>query len=265
VSTTFIARRYNKLLKKRYEKIRQVNVSLNTTVQENINGVRVVRSFATEKEEMERFKKKNIAFRDTYVEMAKTTSKYSMIFTLLGEMVGLLSMIIAIAIALNGQMSMGEFATYMTYCISINSGIIAIARIVGGIQNGVIRTNRYFDFADREEPVRDKENAKSVSAKPHISFESVSMKFPNNLALDKVDIDIPYGKKVGIMGETGSGKSVVMKLMCRLYDVTDGRILIDGEDLKNYKLDDVRRSFSFVAQDVFLFSDTIANNIALYD
>ena len=263
--TMLIARGYHKLLKDKYEKIRQANVALNTTVQENINGVRVVRSFSTEKEEIERFEQKNVGFRDAYVEMAKTTSKYSMIFTLLGEAVGLLSMIVAILIAFYGELSVGEFATYMSYCLQINGRIISIATFVGGIQNGVIRANRYFEFADRDEPVSEVKDAKPVPEKPHITFKGVSMRFPNNLALNNVDIDIPYGKKVGIMGETGSGKSVVMKLMCRLYDATDGQILIDGEDLRNYKLEEVRERFSFVMQDVFLFSDTVAGNIAFYD
>ena len=83
--------------------------------------------------------------------------------------------------------------------------------------------------------------------------------------LKKIDIDLPYGKKVGIMGRTGCGKSVIMRLMNRFYDCTSGSITVDGKDISEYKLDDVRRSTSFVSQDVFLFSETVANNIAFYD
>lgn len=267
IITAIIVRGYNKILQKKYNIIRQGNVELSTYIQENINGVRVVRCFATEANEMKRFEKRNAAFRDNYVDLARTTAKYSMIFTILGESVGILSIILGIWFAVNGNLSVGEFATFTSYCFTINGCIIQMAGQIGNIQNGVVCANRYFEFADRPDAVVDIENPLPVPQKPSISFKNVSMKFGDDgqAALEDINLEIPYGKRLGIMGKTGSGKSVFMKLLNRLYDCTGGEIQLDGVNIKNMPVNEVRRRFSYVMQDVFLFSDSVASNIALYD
>ena len=218
--TAVIVRGYNKILQKKYNKIRQGNVELSTYIQENINGVRVIRCFGTEADEMKRFEKRNAAFRDNYVDLARTSSKYSMIFTFLGETVSIMSIILGIFLSVNGNLSVGEFATFTSYCFTINSNIVFMAGQIGNIQNSVVCAKRYFEFADRPEAVADKENPLPVPDKPAISFKNVSMSFDDGQkALDGINLEIPYGSRVGIMGKTGSGKSVLMKLLnrCLLY------------------------------------------------
>lgn len=264
--TAVIVRGYNKILQKKYNKIRQGNVELSTYIQENINGVRIIRCFATEADETKRFEKRNAAFRDNYVDLARTSAKYSMIFTFLGETVSIMSIILGIFLSVKGNLSVGEFATFTSYCFTINSNIVFMAGQIGNIQNSVVCAKRYFEFADRPEAVVDKENPLPVPEKPTISFKNVSMSFDDGQkALDQINLEIPYGRRVGIMGKTGSGKSVLMKLMTRLYDCTEGEILLDGVNIKDMSVDEVRRKYSFVMQDVFLFSESVANNIALYD
>lgn len=267
VITAAIVRRYNRVLRKKYDNIRRGNVELNTYIQENINGVRVIRAYATEEDERKRFLKRNATFRDNYIDLAKTSAKYGVIFNVIGESVSILSLILGIVLAATGHLSIGEFATFTSYCFTINSNIINISGYIGNIQNGVVCANRFFEFSDRPLEVVDAPDPKPVPEKPDISLDNVSMRFGADgmYALKDVTVDIPYGKRVGIMGKTGSGKSVFMKLLMRYYDCTDGSISLGDTNIKDMPVEDVRRKFSFVMQDVFLFSDTVSGNIALYD
>ena len=266
IVTAVLVRGYNKTLQKKYNVIRQGNVELSSYVQENINGVRVIRAYATENDEIKRFSKYNDAFMNNYVDLARTTSKYTMIFTVLGELVGILSIIAGIILATRGYLSVGEFATFTSYCFTINGCIVRIAGQIGNIQNGVVCAKRFFEFADRPLPVDKPANPVPVPEKPDITMKNVSMRFGSDEErLKNVNVEIPYGKRVGIMGKTGSGKSVFMKLLTRLYDCTAGEVALDGIDVKKFDPDELRDRFSVVSQDVFLFSESVRNNIALYD
>ncbi len=265
VTMAILSKWYKSVLRKRYDEIRRSTARLNTCIQENINGVRVVRSFATEHLEMEKFERNNDDFMSNYVRLAKTTSKYSMLFTFMAELVRILSIILGIWLAVKGKLSVGEFATFTTYCFSINMMIVRVTGILGNFQQSVVSARRYFEFIEQPDAVSDPAEPKPTPSEPHIEFKNVTMSFDGQLALKNVDIDIPYGKRVGIMGKTGAGKSVIMKLLNRLYDVSEGEILMNGVNIKDMAVDEVRRSYGYVMQDVFLFSESVSNNIALYD
>lgn len=266
VVTLFLSVKYNKALRKCYSDIRAGNVDLNTCIQENINGVRIIRSFATEDNEMRKFEKKNIRFRDNYINLTRTSAKYHMFFRLIGYAMSVSSMIIGIILAINGEITVGQFTTFTTYVNTLNGHMISIASEIGIIQNCMIAGRRLFGFLDTPDGIDHEREKLDMPAKPDYKFESVVMNFNGKTdALSGVDIDLPYGKKLGIMGKTGCGKSVMMRLINRFYDCTSGKITVDGHDISEYKLEDVRRATSFVSQDVFLFSETVANNIAFYD
>ena len=266
VVTFFVSLKFKKELVKRYSDIREGNVDLNTCIQENINGVRIVRSFATEDEEMAKFEKKNARFRDNYVNLTKTAAKYHMYFRLIGYAMSVSAMIVGIILAVDGRISVGQFTTFTTYVGLLNGNMITIASEIGNIQNCMVAGKRLFAFMDASDGFDHSRETLDMPEKPNYRFSDVTMNFNGKTdVLKSVDIDLPYGKKVGIMGRTGCGKSVIMRLMNRFYDCTSGSITVDGKDISEYKLDDVRRSTSFVSQDVFLFSETVANNIAFYD
>ncbi len=265
VVTLFLSISYNKAIKKCYQDIRDGNVDLNSCIQENINGVRIIRSFASEKYEMNKFEKKNAKFRDNYVNLTKVSAKYHMMFGLNGHAMAVGSMILGIILAVRGDITVGQFTTFTTYVGALNGRIISIAGNVGMIQNCIIAGRRLFGFMETDDGIDHKSEALDMPACPHYHFSSVDMNFSGQNVLDGIELDLPYGKKVGLMGKTGCGKSVLMRLMNRFYDCTGGSITIDGHDISEYKLEDVRRTTSFVSQDVFLFSETVANNIAFYD
>ncbi len=265
--TGALVRNYNKVLRKKYNIIRQGTAELSSYVQENINGVRIIRAYATEKDEIKRFQGYNNAFMNNYVELSKVTSKYTMLFTIMGEIVSMMTIIVGIILASYEYLSVGEFATFTSYCSIININIVQIASYIGSIQNSVICAKRYFEFVDKPLPVENPAEPKVVPTKPDITLKNVSMRFNEGEEnrLGNISVSIPYGTRVGIMGKTGSGKSVFMKLLTRLYDCTSGEVDLGGINVKDFDPNELRRAFSVVTQDVFLFSESIKNNISLYD
>ncbi len=262
----FIAREFNKRTRKKFAQIREANVDLSTCIQENINGVRVVRSFATESDEIKKFDKKSQHFRDKHVEISKLHGKFGMFFTFIGLAVNIASIIMSVLLAnLGGGMTFGEFQVFFTNASGINVQIIGLAGLVGHLQNAVICGNRQLNFIDEPLGIDNIENPAKVSEKPSVEFKDVTLVLRGRKVLDGINFSIPYGSKVGIMGKTGSGKTLIMKLMNRFYDVNEGALLIDGKNMKEYDVESVRGMNSYVMQDVFLFSDTLNSNIAYFD
>ena len=265
-ASALVSVRYRRILRVKYDNIRRGNVELNTFVQENINGVRIVRAFATENEELKKFTQKNKKFKDNYIDLAKATAKYSMIFSIMGETLKLACLGVGIALSLNGLLSVGQFAIFVNYCTQIRVDIFMLTSQLGNIQNCSVCAERFLEFAERDEELKEPKQPLEMVDSPTIEFRNVGMSFEREkYALKNVSFTLPYGKKLGIMGETGSGKSIIMKLLNRLYDCTEGTITLNGNNLKDYRIDDVRKNYSYVAQDVFLFSESLINNIKFYD
>lgn len=257
--------RYTRKLRRLYSNIRERAVNLNTMISENINGVRIIRAFSSEDVELAKFDKVNEAYRDAYVAHAKTVASYQALFNFLGQAVNIASITIGVILAVNGKMSVGEFSTFLTYVGMINPALINIVNYIGVIQNMMICGNRMFTFLNTANVIEDKEGAVPISGNPDITLRNVSVCLDDNEQIHNIDLDLPYGKKLGIMGKTGAGKSVLIKTLPRLFEATGGEVRINGNLIKSYRVEDVRRLFSIVFQDVFLFSDTVESNIALYD
>jgi ATP-binding cassette subfamily B protein len=266
IAAFFTAKEFNKRTRKKFDEIRSSNASLNTCIQENINGVRVVRSFATESDEMEKFDKKSTNFRDKHVELAKLQGKFSVLFSVIGLTVNLLSIVLGVLVAnLGGGMTVGEFNLFITNASMINMQIIMLANMVGHLQNALVGGNRQLDFIDEPLAIDNVSNPAKVGEKPNLEFKDVSLTLRGRKVLDGISFSIPYGSKVGIMGKTGSGKTLIMKVMNRFYDTSEGEFLIDGKNVKEYDVESVRGMNSYVIQDVFLFSETLNSNIAYFD
>lgn len=256
---------YIKKLRQHYNEIRTASIDLNSCVQENINGVRIVRAFASEEVEVNKFTKKNNKFTKNFISQSKTQGIFNIWFNGLGQAVNFGSIIIGVVLASKGTISLGEFTTFAAYVGMINGPLIAVANHLGIVQNAMICGNRMFTFLNTSNFISDPENPKEIPQEPNLSMQNVSIKLDENEELIDVSVDIPFGKKLGIMGETGAGKSVMLKALARFFETTKGQTMLDGENIKNYKVEEVRRLFGYVMQEVFLFSNTIDANIALYD
>ncbi len=245
--------------------IRESFARMNSMVEENIEGNRVVKAFVREPFETQKFDKCNEDYFNRNITLAKNTQKYMPWLDGMGFALELVTVGFGGWLVLNGSMTLGAFVTFNSFLWMLHMPV----RMVGWLINDWQRFNAgcvnirklltqesHIDLPSASE--------KNVKVKGHVTFEHVDFAFPDDLdspVLSDIDLDVPAGTKLGILGETGSGKSTLVSLIARFYDPTLGRVLIDGKDVREWPLEIVRNQVSIVAQETFLFSDTIAGNI----
>lgn len=245
-----------------FKEIRDRSADLNLAAQENIAGVRIVRSFTNEDLEEEKFDTVNQNFYDARIDQIRISSKFDMSLNSLKQLAYISSILIGAVLVMGGQLSIGYILASSTYVLRLMNNITSINNHIFIMQQQMVSGLELQHFMEKESRVPDEEDSKLRSDTPNIVLEDVGLTIDGQEILKSISLDIPYGKKVGIVGETGSGKSVLLKTLSRERDITSGNIRIDGHDIKEYSLKNLRNMFSYVYQDVFLFSNTIASNIA---
>lgn len=256
--------KYMRAARRVSEDIRNKNGELNLTVQENINAVRLVRAFANEDVEENKFNKRNNEIRSSYIEQVNVSSKYGLLFNIIRHVAYIGAIALGVLLVFKGYITVGAITACSTFVLKIMDHITALNNHLYQFQYGLVSTKRIQDFLERESRVVEKDPSEPLREMPNIEFENVTIVADGKQLLKNINLSIPYGKKVGIMGGTGSGKSVLVKSLVRIYEPTSGCIKINGEDVRVYNLDDLRNEFSYVFQDVFLFSNTVDANIAFY-
>ena len=254
--------RYLRQAKVLFKEIRESYSAINLTVQENIDAVRIVRSFAGEETEMHKFDRDNERVYALNKQEARLSAKYNSIFTLCQQVGYVGTVCIAFALVLSGSIALGALTAATTYVTKIISHIMQISRSFYMMQNQLVSGARLKKFLTEEGAIHDSRALRTAPQKPHFRFEDVSLTLGEKPVLKHITLDLPYGKKLGVMGGTGSGKSVLLKSLSRIYDVTAGDITLDGTDIRDYSLEALRSEFAYVFQDVFLFSNTVDANIA---
>ena len=255
--------KYTKAARRVSTDIRDRNADVNLNVQENINAVRLIRSFANEGFEENKFDKVNAALRDAYCAQADVAAKYGAAFNIIRQIAYITTIVIGTIMAFNG-LSVGIMTACITYVLRIMDYLTQISNSIYRMQYGIVSGSRIRDFLEKKTKIPESEHPDLIRGAPDIEMKNVSVTEDGKALLKHVSLNIPYGKKIGIMGGTGSGKSVLLKSLVRIYDPTEGEITINGEDIRNYELDNLRSEFAYVFQDVFLFSDTIDANISFY-
>ncbi len=248
--------------RKLFRAIREGYSLINLDVQENIDAVRIVRSFAAEEKELEKFDACNEHVYDLSVAQVRLTAKYNSIFMGFQQAGYVGTVIVAVLLVLSGNILLGSLTAATTYVTKIISHITQISRSAFMMQNQLVSGGRLKKFLTEESAVPDAPSALVASKEPHIRLDDVSVTLGEKQVLKHITLDIPFGKKVGIMGGTGSGKSVLLKSLSRIFDVTGGSVSLDGVDVRDYPLEAVRAEYAYVFQDVFLFSNTVDANIA---
>ena len=163
---------------------------------------------------------------------------------------------------MSGNIALGALTAATTYVTKIISHITQISRAFFMMQNQLVSGGRLKRFLTEKSAVPDCPSARVCSRTPHIAFRDVSFTLGDKQVLKHISLDVPYGKKVGLMGGTGSGKSALLKMLSRIFDATAGEVDIDGVNIKEYPLEQVRAEYAYVFQDVFLFSNTVDANVA---
>ena len=281
IGSGVIAIMMEKQLDDLYGAVMQEGSEMNNTAAENLAGVRTVKAFAREGFEIAKFHKHNQKFYELNIDLSRVFVKYNPMIQTITRLLSVISLLLGGLIVMKGnplqggaKMSMGELIAFTQYV----GGMIWPMEMLGWLTNGfssakasVKRLNKIYaempDITDSTEVAGDEElNSALFSAfdiNGDISFEHVTYKAGEKSILDDVSFDIKAGQTLGIMGSTGSGKTTIINLLKRMYDVTGGSIKLDGIDIRELPLPTLRRAISCVMQDIFLFSDTIDGNIRL--
>lgn len=260
----YIAVRLEKGLDKVYDEISEENAELNTVAQENLNGVRTVKAFFRGRHEIEKFKKHNSKYYDLNMRLARTMAKYDPNISFLTKVMLLLSVTIGGVFVVQSRITLGQLGTFIEYA----NNIVWPMEILGWVTNSMaaaIASNKKINkILDAQPEIKSPENAMELSeVKGELSFKNVSLELQGQKILEDVSFTVEAGKTLGIMGMTGSGKTTIVNLAERFYDVSEGEVALDGVDVRKLKLDCLRKNMSVVMQDVFLFSDTVSENIRI--
>lgn len=245
-----------------YEKISDKTAEINTTAQENIAGVRLVKAFAREKYEISKLLKMNREYYDLNMEQGKAIGKYFPPIEFLTNLSLIIMITLGGYLVMKDKITLGILVAFSGYIWNL----IWPMRMLGELTDMISRTSasakKIFNIIDRLPEIKsDAHCFTPENIKGDIEFRNVYFKYNNENVLKDISIKIPSGSTVAIIGTTGSGKSTLMNLIGRHYDVCSGEILIDGVNLKDYNLKSLRSNMSIVPQESFLFSDTILNNI----
>lgn len=261
--TAIAAFKQLKAVKPAFRNIRQQFSSLNTAVQENVSGNRVVKAFAKEDFEKSKFEKENDAYRKAQLDAAGIWKKYVPIFEFLANVLSIILYLFGGIMVIKGDMSMGKLVTASGYLWMLNMPLRQAGWLANDVQNFLTSIDKIYQCIAVVPSIKNPENAVAIQhLKGDIVFSHVEYKSDGETILEDINFHIQPGQTVGIVGPTGSGKSTLMNLLCRFYDVSSGEILIDGINVKNMDLYSLRDNIGMAMQDVFLFSDTIEGNIA---
>lgn len=236
---------------------------LNAFVQENISGNRVVKAFAKEDYEIEKFNKVNDTFRESQINASKVWMKYVPIFEVLSYALTIVLMVYGGYMVIQQEITMGDLVKVNGYLWMLNVPLRMAGWWVNDIQNFVTSVEKIYATYSEEPKVRTPRiNEIHKKIKGNVEFKNVSYRADDEDIVMDINFNVKAGQTIGIIGSTGSGKSTLMNLLCRFYDTTSGEVLIDGINVKNMDLYHLRDNIGMAMQDVFLFSDTIEGNIA---
>ncbi len=253
----------NNIINKKSDRIQALLSDLTTNAQESYSGIRVIKSFVQEKAMFGFFEKNSELYRHNAISLAKTEAIY---FPSMGLMIGistLLTILIGGMYVISGSLNIGVIGEFVMYILMLTFPVMAIGWVASMIQRAITSQRRINEFLMTRPSIRNEEGAQKISLEGHIHFDHVDFTYPNTgiHALRDFTLTINKGEKVAIIGKTGSGKSTVAQLMLRMYDPQKGAVLYDGMDIRRMDLQTLRKQIGYVPQDVFLFSDTVENNI----
>ncbi|WP_321477480.1 ABC transporter ATP-binding protein [uncultured Paludibaculum sp.] len=253
---------FGKRIHDRFEVIQKLFSDISSRVQENLAGVRVVRAYVQEEPEIARFEALNKLFIAQNLKLATLSGLF---MPLLQALIGLTFMLVLGVGGLRlmqGKISLGSFVMFNTFMGMLVWPMIAFGWVVNLMQRGKASMSRLQEYLRQEPSITASAHPAGMPETASIEFRNAGLSFDGRAVLDGVSLEIPAGQTIAIVGRTGSGKSSLVHLIPRMYDVTSGAVLIGGVDVRGLTPGDLRRQIGFVPQETFLFSSTIAENIA---
>ncbi|MCS6821779.1 MAG: ABC transporter ATP-binding protein/permease [Microscillaceae bacterium] len=249
-------------IEKRSDEIQKVTSDLSTHVQEAFSGIRVIKSFVREEDNVKEFSKKSEEYKQKSLKLAHIESTfYPLMIALIG-----LSTVFTVYVGgiqvIQGHITEGNIAEFIIYINMLVWPVTSLGWVISIVQRAVASQKRINEFLEiQTDIVSEKNIEKEILG--NIRFENVTFRYADSgiVALKNISFEVKQGTSLAILGSTGSGKSTIANLLCRMYDTTEGTIWIDEYDIKDYHVQTLRKQIGYVPQDVFLFSDTIQNNI----
>ncbi|HAT4334650.1 TPA: ABC transporter ATP-binding protein [Clostridium perfringens] len=252
----------NKKFHRNYSKISDKVADINLMAQQDIAGIRLVKAFAREKYETEKFLKVNKDYYDLNITQARILSNFLPVIDLLTNLTPVAMIIYGGYLVIKGNITMGTLLAFSSYILNLSFCVKNIGGLVNMMSQNRASMDKIFNILKRKPQITSMENSYNPDkVKGEIEFKNVSFRYNEEEVLKKINLKIPAGSTVAIMGETGCGKSSILSLIGRHYDVSSGEVLIDGVNVKKWNLDSLRENMAVVFQDTFLFSDSIKDNI----
>lgn len=250
----------------KFKRVQESFASISDRVQENINGIRVIKSYVQEDMEVYNFENLNVEMLDANLSMVKTSSLLSPIIELCFTISFVLNLILGGNMVLKNIISLGDFIAFNTYLVMIMAPIISIGRVITIFQRGMASLNRLNEIFSIKPEIIDGTNNVSKPITGEIKLKNLNFTYPNSSeqALHNVNLKIPKGRTLAIIGKTGSGKSTLANLLLKMFNAKDNTIFLDNIDINQYSLKTLREGFGYVPQDNFLFSSSINENIKFF-
>lgn len=255
--------RQSKEVRPAFKRNRECFSSLNAFVQENISGNRVVKAFAKEDYEIEKFTAENDKFRNSQIKASRVWMKYVPIFEVLSYALTIVLMLYGGYMVICDEITLGDLVKVNGYLWMLNNPLRMLGWWINDIQNFITSVEKIYDTY-REEPKVSSPETGGIHEKIRgdVEFKNVSYRAGDTDIVQDINFKVQAGQTIGIIGSTGAGKSTIMNLLCRFYDTTSGEVLVDGKNVRDMNLYHLRDNIGMAMQDVFLFSDTIEGNIA---
>ena len=261
-----------RMVQQRFRMVQEAFAAVSDRVQESISGIQVIKAYGQEHEEVERFEQLNRRSRHATMHMTRVSASMSPLVTLLFGISFSISLIYGSRLVLNDVLTLGEFIAFNGYLALVVNPVQSIARIINLMQKGMASYKRFNQIMSADPLIRDAAGIKPVESWPAylpgvLRLNNLTFTYPGEKkpALTGIDVELAPGKMIGILGRTGSGKSTLAALLQRQYEVPDGSVSLNGQDVHEIPLAVLRRQFAHAPQDNFIFSTSIAENIRFFD
>lgn len=262
----FFMLKIGKIVQKRFRHVQETFASISDRVQENIYGIRVIKAYVQEEDEVKNFEAISNEMMESNLSMVRVSSLLSPVIELCFSISFVLNLIIGGNMVLKNTITLGDFIAFNTYLTMIMGPIISIGRVINIFQRGMASLKRLNEIFNVIPQITDGAAMIKTPVKGSINIRNLDFKYPGAevFALKDISIEIPKGHVLGVVGRTGSGKTTLVNLLLKLYNVQNGMIYLDGSDINDYALEVLRAGFGYVPQDNFLFSASIKDNIKFF-
>ncbi|NLR77584.1 ABC transporter ATP-binding protein [Chitinophaga eiseniae] len=257
----------NRIIHRKSEKIQAQLSNITSIAQESYSGIRVIKSYIQEDASAQHFEEASEAYKNSSISLAKTDALFQPTMALMIGLSVILTIFIGGIQVIDGNITVGNLAEFVIYVNMLMFPFFSIGMVASMIQRAAASQQRINEFLQITPVINDAPGAQPATLKGEVRLENVSFTYPHTgiTALKDFNLHIKPGQKVAIIGRTGAGKSTLAQLLIRMYDPQLGKVLLDQQDIRTIQLGSLRGQISYVPQDVFLFSDTVANNIRFGD